>query len=123
MCNTELLWGGGDLTSAVSVFPIVVVGRWGAQPWKPPLHYPGSFQFGFELQLTWWGLGARGEWSVGRLDRKDPGPSAHTPTEPRPSLKAEWELGAPTPRILASRINPHFLAQTLTSCTYPMGSF
>lgn len=66
MHNTELLGGTPHLPPPV----LPVVGRWGAQPWKPPLHYSRSFQFGFELQLASQGPGGRGERGVGRLDRK-----------------------------------------------------
>lgn len=73
---------------------------WGAQPWKPPLHDPSSFQFGCS-----WSGGALGPEGHGGWDRKLLGPSAPacTPSEPRPSLKARdgnwslhpWESGFP----------------------------
>ena len=100
--------------------------RWGAQPRKPPLCYPSSFQFGFELQPAWQGPGARGDWGVGRPNRKDLVPSAPCPCfhSAKALLKARHgNLELPAPGSPASLTNPHFLAQTLTSYTCPVSGF
>jgi hypothetical protein len=65
-CVTLSCWG--NPTSASSHPPCC--GEVGSSAWKPPLRSSSSFQFGFELPLVWQGPGGRGEWGVGRLDRK-----------------------------------------------------
>ena len=60
----EVFMRGQRVTPPLPSLPSPLRGqRWGAQPWKPPLCYPSSFQFGFELQLP--GGGPRGPGGSG----------------------------------------------------------
>lgn len=102
MCNIELS-GGGVIPFLPSLSSPL---WWGGGGELGPGHHlcttKASFQFSFELQLTWWGFGARGSgvwagWTGRTLAHQH---SAHTLTKPRPSLKArDGNLELPPPGL------------------------
>lgn len=59
-CATLSCWRG-EVTQLLPSLSSLV-GCWGAQPWKPPLHHPSSFQF--SCICSWLG-GAWGQRGVG----------------------------------------------------------
>lgn len=122
-CAT-LSWGRGAPTPALSVLPIGL-GACGELSLETTSARPQ--QLSVWLWSCSWSGGALGQERSGcgtgsSLARGHP---ARTPTEPRPFLKARDRYldPPPPPGNLVSHTNPHFLAQMLTSCTYPVGDF
>ena len=114
----------GGPTPALSALPIE--GGRGGEP-SPGNHLcatPAAFSLALSCSCLVGAPGGQGGAGCRQGGQEGPCPVSTLPTfslSQGPPKGQRWELGASTLRILASRSNPHFLAQTLTSCTYPLG--
>lgn len=85
---------------------------------------PAAFSLALSCSCLVGAPGGQRGAGCGQGGQEGPCPVSTLPTfslSQDPPKGQRWELGASTLGILASRSNPHFLAQTLTSCTYPLG--
>ena len=121
----EVFMRGQRVTPPLPSLPSPLRGR-GGEP-SPGNHLcatPAAFSLALSCSCLVGAPGGQGGAGCRQGGQEGPCPVSTLPTfslSQGPPKGQRWELGASTLRILASRSNPHFLAQTLTSCTYPLG--
>lgn len=114
----------GDPTPALSALP--TEGGRGGEP-SSGNHLcatPAAFSLALSCSCLVGAPGGQRGAGCGQGGQEGPCPVSTLPTfslSQDPPKGQRWELGASTLGILASHSNPHFLARTLTSCTYPLG--